>query len=255
VSDARSPEPDMAAAELALGVIEGEERATAWRRVLADPAFAREVERWRAYLAQLFAVWPEVEAPAGLLPRIERALDGDQRAAAPGWWRAAAIVSTLAAACLLLVVLLRPGVQPRAPVPVPSPAPSPAVPASLLVAELAPTGDAEPASALYDPASGTLRIGENGWHEAGRDAELWVIPAGGTPRSLGLLDPAGRTQMIVPAANRDALAAGATLAVTIEPVGGSPTGQPTTAPIVATTQRVTEASATSKPSTAPSTPR
>jgi HlyD family secretion protein len=33
------------------------------------------------------------------------------------------------------------------------------------------------------------------------------------------------------------------------------TTQPTTAPIVATTQRVTEASATSKPSTAPSTPR
>ena len=41
-------DPDMAAAELALGVLEGEERATALRRVLSEPAFAAEVERWRA---------------------------------------------------------------------------------------------------------------------------------------------------------------------------------------------------------------
>jgi hypothetical protein len=37
--------------------------------------------------------------------------------------------------------------------------------------------------------------------------------------------------------------------------GSTPASQPTTAPIVATTQRVTEASATTRPSTAPSTPR
>jgi anti-sigma-K factor RskA len=226
----------MTAAELALGVLEGDERASALRRVLAEPAFAREVERWRDYLGQLFAVWPEVEAPAGLLPRIEHALDGGAAMPAPGWWRAAAIASTLAAACLLLVVLIRPGFEPRpviVPSPVPSAVPTPVIPASLLVAELAPTGKAEGASALYDPASGSLRIGDNGWHEAGHDAELWVIPAGGTPRSLGLLDPGGRTEMTVSPANRDALAAGATLAVTIEPLGGSPTGQPTTTPIVA----------------------
>ena len=47
--------PDMTAAELALGVLDGEERAAALRRVLADPVFAREVERWRRYLAALFA--------------------------------------------------------------------------------------------------------------------------------------------------------------------------------------------------------
>ncbi|MGJ3628226.1 hypothetical protein AB5I41_17070 [Sphingomonas sp. MMS24-JH45] len=49
---------DMAAAELALGVLDGDERAAALRRVLAEPDFAREVARWRDYLAALFADWP-----------------------------------------------------------------------------------------------------------------------------------------------------------------------------------------------------
>ena len=40
-------EPDVAAAELALGLLDGEERAAALRRMLAEPGFAREVERWR----------------------------------------------------------------------------------------------------------------------------------------------------------------------------------------------------------------
>ena len=35
-------EADVAAAELALGVLDGEERAAALRRVLAEPDFARE---------------------------------------------------------------------------------------------------------------------------------------------------------------------------------------------------------------------
>ena len=34
------PAPDTAAAELALGLLEGEERADALRRMLAEPAFA-----------------------------------------------------------------------------------------------------------------------------------------------------------------------------------------------------------------------
>ena len=43
--DTHDPEPqDVAAAELALGLLDGEERAAALRRVLAEPAFAAEVE-------------------------------------------------------------------------------------------------------------------------------------------------------------------------------------------------------------------
>ena len=49
------------AGELALGVLDGEERAAALRRVIADPAFAREVERWRDRLSGLHEEWPEAD--------------------------------------------------------------------------------------------------------------------------------------------------------------------------------------------------
>ena len=57
--------------------------------------------------------------------------------------------------------------------------------------------------------------------------ELWLIPKeGGAPLSLAVL---GRldARLIVPPAQRARLQAGATLAVSVEPAGGSPTGAPT----------------------------
>jgi len=57
--------------------------------------------------------------------------------------------------------------------------------------------------------------------------ELWLIPKeGGAPLSLAVL---GRldARLIVPEGHRSRLRAGATLAVSVEPAGGSPTGAPT----------------------------
>jgi anti-sigma-K factor RskA len=57
--------------------------------------------------------------------------------------------------------------------------------------------------------------------------ELWLIPKeGGAPLSLAVL---GRldARLIVPEGHRARLQAGATLAVSVEPAGGSPTGAPT----------------------------
>ena len=75
-----APDPDMTAAELALGLLDGEERAAALRRVLADPAFAREVEEWRQRLAGLFDDYPEVAAPESVDARLAQL---DARPAAP----------------------------------------------------------------------------------------------------------------------------------------------------------------------------
>lgn len=56
--------------------------------------------------------------------------------------------------------------------------------------------------------------------------ELWVIPAEGAPRSLGVVNDTGNTtiQMVGLSAK---LAGGAVLAVSLEAKGGSPTGAPT----------------------------
>ena len=64
--------------------------------------------------------------------------------------------------------------------------------------------------------------------EAGRVYELWLLPEGAAPISLGTF--AGDAQLRVDPAL--SLVAGTQLAVSVEPVGGSPTGAPT-GPVIA----------------------
>ena len=132
------------AAELALGVLDGEHRADAIRRVLAEPAFAREVEAWRAHFAMLFAEWPEAQTGPELEARVLAALNGDATGSSvttmrrtttvrrnPWAWASGA--ATLVAASLVLALALRPErIVPVRTAPVAEPAP--------LVAVIAPTG-------------------------------------------------------------------------------------------------------------------
>ena len=62
---------------------------------------------------------------------------------------------------------------------------------------------------------------------AGRDYELWALPKGGAPVSLGVLPAAGATSRSLTVIQKQALAHSSEVAVSIEPRGGSPTGQPT----------------------------
>lgn len=231
MSDIRTPDdvPDVAAAELALGVLEGDERALALRRVLAEPGFAQAVEQWRGYLGQLFDMWPAVAPPDGVFERVERSIDaphGVVTSSPSRFWPVLAGLSSIAAAGLLVFVVARPPTAPLAP-PAPTAVPAP----RLLVASIAPTGAGTPVAAVYDPARGVLRLTQAAAPAEGRSAELWVIGADKTPHSLGVLKLAGGTSVVPAATLRAQLRAGATLAVTIEPLGGSPSGLPT-GPIV-----------------------
>lgn len=231
--------PDMAAAELALGLLDGEERAAALRRVLAEPGFARAVERWRGQLAQLFDLWPAMAAP-DVLARVERSIDrpaasGVPAPRAPGrFWPGLAALSSIAAAVLLVMLFIRPVALPPAPSPRPAPTPAPAPAAPTLVASIAPAAaGGSSATAVYDAQAGTIRLTEASFADARRSAQMWVIPGDGTPHSLGLLQRRGGTALTLDPANRARIAAGATLAISLEPIGGSPTGLPT-GPVVAT---------------------
>ena len=228
--------PDMAAAELALGLLEGEERAHALRRMLAEHGFAQEVERWRGHLAQLFDLWPAMEAPPGVLGRVERTIDGAHVASAPVpvkrslFWPVAAGLSSIAAAAMLVVIVTRP-------ITVPGPAPQPVPPVAaarvpVLVASIDRGKAGAPVTAVYDPNSADLRLTPAALADHDRSAELWVIAGDGVPHSLGLLKTSGASSLKVNRDNRARLAAGAILAVSIEPIGGSPTGLPT-GPVVA----------------------
>ena len=62
--------------------------------------------------------------------------------------------------------------------------------------------------------------------EPGKSYELWALPEGGAPVSLGLMPAASETRRLG-TAQLAALAASKQVAVSLEPPGGSPTGAPT----------------------------
>ena len=72
-----------------------------------------------------------------------------------------------------------------------------------------------------------MTVNPAGMDAGGKAPELWVIPADGRPRSLGMIRERAAATMIVPVPMRAMIAGGVTLAVSLEPQGGSPTGQPT----------------------------
>jgi len=60
-----------------------------------------------------------------------------------------------------------------------------------------------------------------------RVPELWLIPSGGKPLPLGVLTADRTAQIAIPPALAAQARRDGILAVSLEPPGGSPTGQPT----------------------------
>ncbi len=215
------PDPDVAAAELALGVLDGEERAIALRRQFADPAFAREVQQWRDHFATFFARSQDRAAPVGVAERVEAQLDRTMASgsARVGLWRSFALASSLVAATLAAVMVVRPG-DPQ------TVAPVSALEAQLVAAMALSDGKTAPLPAYYDPTRMVVRMPGPMPIPAGQSAQLWAVTEGHRPVPLGLFHVVGNT-VVAEARTGQAIAAGTTLVISFEPLGGSPTGRPT----------------------------
>lgn len=201
------------AAEYVLGVLDIGERATVFDRVRRDSTFAARVARWQERLVPLDAETPELAPPPDMLNRIEARLF-PAPAPRPRWRFAlglfgGALAAAAVAVVLLVVVPLQPG--PDAP-----------EPRETLRAELV-AEDATLVFAALWREDGLLQVRRISGDDAGagQDYELWLIGADGVPASLGLLRGPS-AQATVPN-----LGAGLTLAVSLEPEGGSTTGAPT----------------------------
>lgn len=221
---------DLLAAEFAIGLVDLAEARAAEARAARDPGFASAVAWWRDRLDTLGT--RPVAPPPGLWPAIAtRLADNDDRAPARGearpWRIATAAVSALAAG-LLGVIVLRPApVPPVAPV-------APARPVSEpLVASLSGTrGDA--VAVAFDRDTRALVVTPTILKRGRGDVELWVIPAGATkPVAIGVIDANAPSRRTIAAAEASLLVEGATMAISLEPRGGSRTGAPT-GPVVAT---------------------
>lgn len=225
MADPRRPDEDdvALAAELALGLLEGEALAAARRRQLADPAFSAAVERWALDFSPLALGSADAPVSAELWHRIEARLPADDRGTVTALrrWRATAIAASAAAAVLLAILLSRP---------VPQPVVLPPPPA--VVAQITGTQGALFA-ARYDADQGMLHVRTDSMPASRRAPELWVIPAGGKPVSLGLVAVRGGRDMPLSPAHRALMAEGATLAVTMEDAATAPHAGPSGPPVAA----------------------
>jgi anti-sigma-K factor RskA len=220
---------DLIAAEYVLGVLSAEERAAATRRIEADAAFQRLVDHWEGHFSPMAAAYDAVEPPAALKAAIDRRLFSNQteaeRAPAVGFWSSIAVWRTIAAAAIAALALY---------IAIPLINPTVESPQNRYVASLAADGSDVHYFVIYDAASGEVSLSHvSGARAAGHDFELWVIEGQNAPVSIGVIPVGATTHVSVKPQNKTRLDAGAVLAVSLEPTGGSPTGQPT-GPVVAT---------------------
>jgi anti-sigma-K factor RskA len=203
------------AAEYVVGTLRGAARRRFERLLQSEPLAVAAVAGWEARLApltlRLAAVPPRPQTWARIAARCGIAVR--QPAAARRWFRAPL---ALAAAVALLAVGVALWVRN---------APPEFVPAAVVA-----TSDGRPLWRVQlVRGRERMRIEVAGTIEtpAGRDFELWALPEGGAPVSLGLLPAQGRVDRPLGERQRAALAAARQVAVSIEPRGGSPTGAPT----------------------------
>jgi anti-sigma-K factor RskA len=221
---------DLLAAELAFGLLDPRDRADAERRVALEPALAGVYQKWQDYAAALAAGNAQMP-PSSLWPSIQARIAANDTVALPTraalrGWQAGTVVAIVAALGLGALALQRPS---------PPLASQPAVTrdAPPLVAIL--KGDANRAIVVIslDRSSNHLSTVPTGLRIGDHSAELWVIPKGGKPSTLGLVATDKPDWKPATHAAKALIREGAVLAISVEPIGGSPTGQPT-GPVILT---------------------
>ena len=221
---------DLIAAEYVLGTLPADERAAAALRALKDKSLAEAIDAWSRRLGPLAEAIPPREAPATVWPEIKARIDaleevlqtpeqtktkiiGIERRLRQ--WRGAAIAASALAASLMLFVGYREVVHP---------------PEKTLVAVLQKDAQSPAFLVSVDLETRVLTIRAVAAEpQRGKSYELWLVNDElRTPRSLGIVGDKPFT-VVHPqlAGYSPQVIEQATLAVSLEPEGGSPTGAPT----------------------------
>ena len=223
---------DALAMDYALGALGRDTRREVERRMRSDPTFRLVIEGWQRDLASLDVETAPVAPPASVWEAIATEITPvSMPAPAPaaprvGFWDSLAVWRSLALAGTAAAAI---AVSQIGPVPAASGTPPP-----LLVAALAGADGTPLLSAAYDPVRGAVVLTPATQRDVtGKSPELWVIEGDKPPKSLGIIDIKGPNAHAISSKQLAGLAPGSVLAISIEPLGGSPTGQPT-GPVVAT---------------------
>jgi anti-sigma-K factor RskA len=216
------------AAELVLGLVQGEERNALLLRLRDDPVFADEVTFWETRFSPLIDRIAPVEPPehvwTGIADHIHPpTVPVATLRATPrnGFWHSLPLwrgigfaASAVAAACIALLIY--------------------STPPKTMVASLDLDDGRSAFMATVDKSARRIVLmpAVDSPAPPKHTHELWLIPAGGSPVSLGTFVANGPVSLAMPDAVMPQARANGVLAISVEPMGGSPTGQPT-GPVVA----------------------
>ncbi len=209
-------ELNMLAGEYVLGLLDDAAAREIEEALAGNAALRQAVAFWQEQLHPLAALAPAAEPPPELWDRIARRIENEPRQGrlwrSLALWRGATAAAAAIAASLALYIAATPRL---------------AAPSYVAV--------------LYAPqqqqAAFVATGGRNGLlvHAVARETaprdrgfELWAIPAGAKPISLGLMSDEGRLEI---ASLPTPVSEGLTLAITIEPREGAPHAAPSSAPV------------------------
>jgi anti-sigma-K factor RskA len=230
---ARENDDDLRYAEYVLGVLDVDSRAAVARDIESLPAAAAAVAEWQRNLLPLAEEVVDVTPAPYVWARIRDALKlstPDRVASRKGLWNNLQLwhwigigASAVAIAAVMFIVT-----PPR-----PSSAPV-SVSAGYMVSNIQQDNGVTGWTATIDVQNARMIVvpGSPTAFEQGRAPELWLIPAGQKPISVGMIMPDKPTTLALDPVLLSRLDPTAALAVSVEPIGGSLTGQPT-GPVIA----------------------
>lgn len=197
------------AAEYALGTLRGPARLNFEQRIQREPALATLVARWQTLLSPLDNALTPVTPPERVWKKIQLSLPIQAAPRSKRWdYLGWALAAGLAALLLVPRFISQP--QDFAPA---------------VVLNAGQQGGGQWIVSM-DSAKRHLRLTPLNPQALAvtNSLQLWAIPAGEKPRSIGLVAAEKPTELTL---NSMTLAQGMTIAISLEPAGGSPTGQPT----------------------------
>ena len=209
---------DQLAAAYALGVLRHGARRR-FERLCTENAAARDAARqWQERLLPLSLALAPIRPSAQVWPRIERRIAATAPRRARTYWWPAALAASLVAIAMMIGVLRE------------HREPSWNTVAALAMEHKAPLWTVQRSG---DTARLHIVTVGNPTLEPTKSYELWALPkSAGSPVSLGLLPRRGELVRTLSERQRQSLLSANKIAVSIEPVDGSPTGLPTGAVVI-----------------------
>jgi anti-sigma-K factor RskA len=200
------------AADYAIGLMSSAARRRFEQLLLDDAALRAELAQWQESLSSLTESLPEHPVPdrvwQGITARIEpQVLHVPEKRPFWNWLRVTAALCSIVVLVFLGSLYNRDDARYRA---------------TLLTADAQPALKVEAHADYLQVEPLTLAA-----VDADRSLELWAIPADGKPISLGVIPAGGKGKVELNEAQKALIGKPIALAVSLEPKGGSPTGQPT----------------------------